>query len=103
MLHSRTLIRKINRLYERALRFVYFDYKSSFNTLLEKDGSFSIQLKYKYKFLQDLSPAIIDDIIKINRSPTWNLRNCQELYSINPKTVRHDTETISLLALKTWQ
>ena len=40
MLHSRTLNNKINR--ERALKVVYSDYKSSFNTLLEKDGSFSI-------------------------------------------------------------
>ena len=42
MLHSRTLNNEINRLRERALRIVYSDYKSSFNTLLEKDGSFSI-------------------------------------------------------------
>ena len=42
MLHSRTLNNKINRLRKRALRIVYFDYKSSFNTLLEKDSSFSI-------------------------------------------------------------
>ena len=42
MLHSRNLNNKINRLHERALRIVYSDYKSSFNTLLERDGSFSI-------------------------------------------------------------
>ena len=45
MLHSRTLNNKINRLHERALRIVYSDYKSSFNTLLEKDGFFSIHLE----------------------------------------------------------
>ena len=39
MLHSRTLSNKVNRLYERAI--VDSDYKSPFNTLLEKDGSFS--------------------------------------------------------------
>ena len=38
MLHSRTLNNKINRLHGRALRIFY----SSFNILLEKDGSFSI-------------------------------------------------------------
>ena len=42
MLHSRTLNNDINCLHERALRIVYSNYKSSFNTLLEKDGSFSI-------------------------------------------------------------
>ena len=40
MLHSRTLNNKINLLHERALRIVYSDYNSSFNTLLDKDGSF---------------------------------------------------------------
>ena len=35
MLHSKTLNNKINRLHERALRIVYSDCKSSFNTLLK--------------------------------------------------------------------
>ena len=42
MLHSRTLHNKINCIHEEALRIVYSDYKSSFNTLLEKAGSSSI-------------------------------------------------------------
>ena len=42
ILHSRTLNNKISRIYERALRTVYFDYNASFNKLLDKDGSFMI-------------------------------------------------------------
>ena len=109
MSHSRTLNNKINRRHERALRIVYSDYKSSFNTLLEKDGSFPIHYRNIqslaieiYEFLHGLSPAIMGDIIKLNRSPTYNLRTRQELYSRNPKTVRYGTETISILALKIW-
>ena len=42
MLHSRTLNNEINRIYEKVLRTIYSDYKSSFNKLLDKDGSFTI-------------------------------------------------------------
>ena len=43
--HSRTNNNKINRLHERCLRIVYNDKESSFNDLLEKDGSVSIQMR----------------------------------------------------------
>ena len=81
MLHARTLNNKINLLHERALRIVYSDYKSSFNTLLEKDGSFSIHHRNIqslaieiHKFLHGLSPAIMGDILKLNRPRTCNLK-----------------------------
>ena len=42
MFHSRILNNKINQLHEKALRTVYGNYKSKFDQLLKKDGSFSI-------------------------------------------------------------
>ena len=66
MLHSRVLNDKINSIHERALRTVYSDYNSSFNELLDKDGSFTIHQRNVqslaieiYKYLHDLSPAIL--------------------------------------------
>ena len=53
-----------------------------------------------YKFLHGLSPALMGDIMKLNRSPIYNLRIRQELYCRNPKTVKYDTETIAFLAPK---
>ena len=41
-LHSRTLNNKISRIHKRALRTVYSEYNSSFNKLLDKNGSFTI-------------------------------------------------------------
>ena len=109
MLHSRTLNNKINCLHERALRIVYSDYKSSFNTLLEKNGSSSVHHRNIqclaieiYNFFHGFSPAIMGYIIKFNRPPTYNLKTRYELYSRNPKTVRYGTETMSFLAPKIW-
>ena len=45
MFHSRSINNKINRLRERVLRIVYSDFKSSFENLLEQDGSVSIHVK----------------------------------------------------------
>ena len=42
MCHNRTINNKINRLHERCLRLIYNYKKSSFEDLLEKDGSVSI-------------------------------------------------------------
>ena len=45
MCHSRTNNNKINRFHERCLRIVYNNKQSSFNELLEKDGSVSIHMR----------------------------------------------------------
>ena len=45
MCHGRGLNNKINNIHERALRIVYQDKKSSFETLLKRDKSTSIHVK----------------------------------------------------------
>ena len=45
MCHGRGLNNKINNLHERALRTVYQDKKSSFETLLKHKKSVSIHIK----------------------------------------------------------
>ena len=70
LFYSRNSNNKINRLHERALRIVCPDYKSSFRELIEKNHllihhknaqSLSIEI---YKFLQNSSPSIINNIFK---------------------------------------
>ena len=42
MCHSRIINKKLNRLHERCLRIIYCEEQSSFEELLEKDSSASI-------------------------------------------------------------
>ena len=80
MLHSRTLNNKTNRIHERALRTVYSDYNSSFNELLDKNGSFTIHQKNvqslaieNFKYLHGLSPTILSEFFKVSETIPYDL------------------------------
>ena len=69
MFHGRHINNKINHLHERALRMIYEDSTSSFDTLLEKDMSFSVhdrniqQLPLEmYKVTKSLTPTAISSL-----------------------------------------
>ena len=71
MCHSRANNGKINRLHERCLRIIYSDKQSSFETLLEKDGSVSVHNRNlqilateMYKIKNDLSPLNATELFK---------------------------------------
>ena len=80
MCHSRENNRKINWPRERCLRTIYDDKQSSFNELLEKDGSVSIHERNlqvlateMYKIGNGLSTPLMKDKFPVNRNP-YNLR-----------------------------
>ena len=95
MLHSRTMNSKINRLHESSLRIVYSDQSSTFEELLERDKTFSIHHKNIqslaieiYKFVNGLSPEIMNSVFNLKENNRYSLRNVYELYSRNPRTVK---------------
>ena len=55
-----------------------------------------------YKHIHGLSPAIMEEVFKINRILQCNLRTHNDYSSRVPKTVKYGTETISFLVLKFW-
>ena len=78
---------------------------SSFYELLDKDGSFTIHQRNVqslaieiYKYLHGLTPAILDEVFKVNKIIPYDLRMHNELYARNPKTVTYGTETIFSLS-----
>ena len=109
MFHSRRLNKKINNVYEKALRIVYSGYKSTFQKLQDKDASFSVHHKNIqtlaieiYKHIHGLLPAIMGEVFKINRTFPYNLRTQNDFSSRVSKTVKYETETISFSAPKVW-
>ena len=65
MLCSRNSNKKVNRLHERALRLVYDDYSSSFQTLLERDSSFTIHH-------QNIQSMLIEVYKSLNKASAEN-------------------------------
>ena len=96
MCHGRRVNNKINNLHERALRTVYQDKKSSFETLLKHDKSVSIHAKN----LQYLAPEIFKVFI-FHENPTYNLRSGNHLTRRNIRITHYGIETISNLGAKT--
>ena len=81
MCHSRLMNNKINRLHEKCLRIVYSGKISSFEELLDKDGSASIHTRNlqvlateMFKVYRDLSPNIVAEIFHTQRN-NYNLRH----------------------------
>ena len=108
MCQSRENNRKRNRLHERFLRVIYNDKQSSFNELLEKDGSVSIHERNlqvlateMYKISNGLSTPLMKAIFPINRNP-YNLRQNSQFFRLWVNTVYHATESISNLRPKIW-
>ena len=87
---------------------MYDDKQSSFNELLEKDGSVSIHERNlqvlateMYKISNCLSTPLMKDIFPVNRNPN-NLKQNSQFSRPWINTVYHGIESISNLGQKTW-
>ena len=106
---NRSLNNCMNKLHERALRLVYRDYGSTYESLLLKDGSSMIHHRNLqilateiYKFNHRLSAPIMHEILDIKTTHHYNLRH-KSLYNPgNVNTVYNGTETIRYHVPKTW-
>ena len=108
MFQSRAAQTKINALHERALRITYNNYYSTFEELLEKDGSVTIHISNIrklvteiYKVFNDLGNDSYLELLQANNS-NYNLRNQNDLKVPTIKTVWKGENSIRFLGAVLW-
>ena len=109
MCHSRENNNKINRLHEGCFRIIYNDNRSSFDALLEKDGSVSIHERNikilateMFKVSKNLAPPQMHEIFKLKDQPQYNLRYNFLFSRPLAKSVYKGTESLSFSGPKIW-
>ena len=109
MLHSRQNNNKIKHLHERCLRLIHNDKLSSYEELLEKDGSVSIHHKNiqslaieMFQIKHGHSPEIVSDIFT-QTTQHYNFRQNRDFRIRSVKSVYHGSESISYLGPKIWE
>ena len=107
MFYSRGLNNRINKIHKRALRIVYRDDKSSFETLLEKDKSFTIHERAiqklcieLYKVAYGISPKIMRLVFPTKPEVKYPWENIFQTFNV--RTVAWGTESLSHLGPKIW-
>ena len=82
MCHCRSLNSRVNNLHERALKIVYQDKKSDFETLLKNYAAVTIHVKNLhypvieiYKVKNDNSPDVIRNIFHFQQNENYNLKS----------------------------
>lgn len=101
--------RKINRLHERCLNFIYNDKQSTFLELLEVGGSVYVHMRNiqylaieMFRFSRDLSPFIMNDIFTKNDNSRFNLRQMFDFSGALVESLHHGREVVSFQGPKIW-
>ena len=109
MFCTKRFLRRINNIHERSLRLIQQNYRSEFERLLENANEKLVHQKCiqlllieVYKYLNGLSPDIMNTIFKL-RQNTYNLRNLHAFESQNPRTKKFCLDSIAYRASQLWK
>ena len=107
MFCSRRSSSLVNNVHERALRIVHDDHNSSYSELLKTKNertihqqNINVLMKEIYKFGNDLSPRLIDDMFQVHKN--YDLRHFQKIANTKKNSVKMGLETISYRAPQLW-
>ena len=99
---------KIEKIQERALRFIYDDYTNSYNYLLEQSKLPSLKIRRlramaleTYRIIYKTSPVFIHDIVKIKQN-SYNFRYNNTADIPRPRTTRYGKKSFSYEAARLW-
>ena len=103
MFSSVKSLNKIENLQKRALRFLYNDYRSSYDELLHKAGNSSMNVSRIrilcveiYKTINKLSPDFMNEIFKVKQTQ----RPVREKYKLNLEIPKWNQVTFGAKSLK---
>ena len=78
---NENISRKLDKIQERALRFVYDDFNSTYVDLLAKANVPSLHIRITitmpietFKILNNMSPPVLSDLINLRENSTYNFR-----------------------------
>ena len=100
--------KKIERIQERALRFIYDDYRSTYEHLLEQSKLPSLKTRRMrkialetFKIINKMSPLFLQDLIKI-KNHSYNFRYTNTAEVPRPRTTRYGIKSFRYEAAKLW-
>ena len=100
--------KKIEKIQERALRFIYSDYSSSYELLLIKSQLPSMKVRRmrtialeSFKILNNLSPAYLNELLTF-KNHSYNFRYQRTVEDPQVRTVKHSSRSFPSTTAKIW-
>ena len=99
---------KLEKIHFRALKFIYQDFNSNYEVLLEKAGSTTLHLSRlrmlaieTFKIVYGISPSYLKDFICLKQT-SYNFRYTNLLEVPRPKSTKYGTNSFRFQAAKLW-
>ena len=92
MFCSRQSNNLINKIHERGLTLTYKVETKDFQQILREQNEITNEMTQVYKIVNGIVPPTMNSLFQFHCN-TSNIRNFQEIYTENRRTVRYGTET----------